>query len=211
MARIGIMGGTFDPVHYGHLVTAQGALRALDLEMVIFVPSARPPHKVRESVSSPQDRYLMTLLATVSNEQFVVSPVEIERPGPSYTVDTVQHFRDVYGAGADLFFITGVDAILEIPTWRNTGSLLEMCHFIAASRPGYSEDLFHKFLASLRSDQRERIHRLEIPALAISSSDLRRRVRDGDPIKYLLPESVEGYIFKRVLYRNHSGSSEYVG
>ncbi len=202
MEKIGIMGGTFDPIHYGHLVAAQGALWAYDLDEVIFVPSGRPPHKEQHRVTSPWDRYLMTLLATVSNHRFTVSPVEVERPGPSFTVDTVRHFQQERGPECDLFFITGADAIMEIPSWRNTEGLLEMCHFIAASRPGYSEELFMAFVESRPENQKKRIHRLEVPALAISSSDLRRRVREGEPIKYLLPESVEGYIFKLGLYRN---------
>lgn len=202
MERIGIMGGTFDPIHYGHLVAAQGALWSFGLDKVFFVPSGRPPHKARDAVSSPWDRYLMALLATISNHQFTVSSLEVERPGPSFTVDTVRHFQRERGPGCELFFITGADAIIEIPSWRNTEGLLELCHFIAASRPGYPEDDFRSFLASLPDDQRDRIHRIEVPALAISSSDLRRRVREGEPIKYLLPESVEGYIFKSGLYRN---------
>ncbi|MDA8235280.1 MAG: nicotinate-nucleotide adenylyltransferase [Clostridia bacterium] len=198
--KIGLMGGTFDPVHYGHMVTAEAARYEFQLDKVIFVPSGHPPHKAGSPVTGAEHRYFMTALAVTSNPNFEVSKVEIDRVGPSYTVDTIKYFLDQYHGEAEVYFITGVDAIREILTWRKVEDLLELCYFIAATRPGYQLWEMHQRLSVLLSHQLERIKTMEVPALAISSTDIRNRVRKGRPIKYLLPELVESYIIKNKLY-----------
>ncbi|HHY60077.1 MAG TPA: nicotinate-nucleotide adenylyltransferase [Clostridia bacterium] len=204
LKRIGIMGGTFDPIHYGHLVTAEAALHAYQLEEVIFVPSGRPPHKKNYRVTAAEHRYLMTILAVATNPRFHASRIEIDRTGYSYTVDTIKAFRELYGPQAELYFITGADAILEILTWKNVKNLPELCLFIAATRPGFDLQALDKVFTEL-PELEGRLHLLEVPALAISSSDIRKRVREGRPIKYLLPETVEQYIYKNGLYREEHG------
>ncbi len=196
--RIGIMGGTFDPIHYGHLVTAEAARERFGLKKVIFVPSGQPPHKKPEAVSPFWHRYLMVVLATYSNPYFEVSAVEYERGGPSYTVDTVREFRRLYGPDAELFFVTGADAILEILTWKAPEELLSLCRFIAATRPGYDLRQLHQVLGEFYLGA---VSLLEIPMLSISSSEIRERVRRGFSIKYLVPEPVEAYIYQKGLYR----------
>lgn len=194
--RLGIMGGTFDPIHYGHLVTAEAARTCFCLDQVVFVPSGRPPHK-EVGTTDASDRMVMTQMAIVTNPGFSLSDIEARREGYSYSIDTVREFFDIYGPELELFFITGADAILSIPTWKDAADLLNMCTFIAASRPGFDLAELNKLpLAWL-----ERIRLFEIPALAISSTDIRRRVKQGDSIKYLLPEPVEHYILRYGLYR----------
>jgi nicotinate-nucleotide adenylyltransferase len=200
MSSIGIMGGTFDPVHYGHLVCAEAACQEFDLEAVCFVPSARPPHKDITGLTAALDRVNMTVLATISNPHFMVSAVELKRPGLSYTIDTLHHFRQEYGPSVKLFFITGIDALSGLLSWRNPFGLLAEADFIGAERPGYSDDSLSDMLSQLDEEQQEQIHRLEIPALAISSTDIRNRVRQGESIRYLVPEAVEQYIAKHSLY-----------
>ncbi|MGQ9557394.1 MAG: nicotinate-nucleotide adenylyltransferase [Desulfurispora sp.] len=199
-AAIGIMGGTFDPIHYGHLVTAENARHFFGLEQVIFVPAYRPPHKEDRRISPPQHRLAMVRLAIASNPHFKVSDMEISRRGPSYTIDTVLTMQRCYPA-ARLFFITGADAVLEILSWHRVTELLESCIFIAATRPGYQLGQLRQNLASLPEALLRRILTMEVPALAISSTDIRQRVREGRPVKYLLPEAVEEYIYRQVLYR----------
>jgi nicotinate-nucleotide adenylyltransferase len=189
----GIMGGTFDPIHYGHLVTAEEVRDYFDLEEVVFVPSARPPHKIGQEISDPEHRYLMVVLATVTNPYFRVSRVEIERPGPSYSIDTVWYFKKIWGEDTEIFFITGADAFAQISNWNNPAELLSLCTFVAASRPGYR--------LRLEGSLQGKIEVIEVSALAISSSEIRRRVKRGESIKYLLPEAVENYIYKHGLYR----------
>lgn len=199
--KIGIMGGTFDPVHYGHLVSAEGARYHFGLEKVIFVPAARPPHKTDRSISEPAHRLSMTGLAIASNPYFEVSALEVERAGLSYTIDTVRALAGMY-SGAKIYFITGADAVLEILTWHQVDELLQMAVFIAATRPGYRlEDITQK-LEGLSTAALKNIAVMEVPALAISSTDIRRRVREGRPIKYLLPETVEEYIVTNNLYQD---------
>lgn len=195
--RIGIMGGTFDPIHFGHLVTAEAARHRFDLRQVIFVPSGRPPHKLDRKLTSPSDRLLMTLLATVNNPDFIVSDWEVKREQVSYTYDTMVAFREHFGDSAELFFITGADAVMEIIHWRKIAELSDLCSFIAATRPGY-----HFADIDVPPKLAEKLCFMEVPALAISSSDIRNRVAMGEPIKYLLPEAVEKYIIKHELYKN---------
>lgn len=208
VARIGIMGGTFDPIHLGHLVTAEEARWQLGLDRVIFVPNRHPPHKDPAEVTDPEHRFRMTFLATATNPYFDVSREEIDRPGPSYTVDTLRAFRARCG-GVELFYITGADAIHQIlrGEWYRTEELLRLCEFIAASRPGYTLDREDWQNSRIGRAYRDRIHLLEIPALAISSTEIRWRVRHGKPIRYLVPGAVEQYILKHGLYREAEGTS----
>lgn len=203
MQRYGIMGGTFDPIHIGHLVTAEAARHEFDLQRVFFVPSGNPPHKQGQHVTSGEHRYLMTLLATTANPAFYLSRVEIDRVGYSYTYDTVQFFLHEY-APCELYFITGADAIREITNWHRHEELLQICHFVAATRPGFRLD-DHLNLEHFSNGEMQQIHHLEVPSLAISSTDVRQRVRTGRPIKYLVPEGVEHYIHK---YRLYAGERE---
>jgi nicotinate-nucleotide adenylyltransferase len=190
--RLGVMGGTFDPIHYGHLVTAEEALHQFALDQVLFLPTGSPWMKEHEVVSPAEDRYLMTVIATASNPRFQVSRMEVDRDGPTYTVETLRGLRSERGAGTDLFFITGVDAMLEIFQWKDPAELFELAHFIAATRPGYDMGSF---------DPPPGVTVMHIPALAISSTDLRARVHDGRPIRYLVPEGVNSYVRKAGLYR----------
>ncbi len=197
--NIGLMGGTFDPIHIGHLVSAEEARQQFNLDYVIFVPVGLPPHKDITDITSPEHRYLMTTLAVMSNPFFKVSRFEIDRQEPSYTLDTVLHFSG--GAGSNnIFFITGADAILEISTWKDYRQLLDQCVFIAVSRPGYSLSRLRETLGADCPKSIQKIHLLEIPALAISSTFIRERVALGKTIKYLTPEPVEQYIAKHQLY-----------
>lgn len=200
MGSVAIMGGTFDPIHYGHLVTAEAARVEFGLDKVIFVPSGHPPHKKDCRLSPAEDRYRMTVLATSNNLYFEVSRCELDRGGLSYAVDTVREFRSVYGEGVGLFFITGADASLEILTWKDACTLLGLCQLIAATRPGYCLSRLEAEIERIGIDYHRTIHVLEVPALAISSTDIRSRVRQGKSIRYLLPDSVEQYIKARKLY-----------
>ena len=200
MLRIGIMGGTFDPVHYGHLVAAEQAWYRFGLDKVVFVPTGRPPHKPESQVSDAHHRLRMTVLATQSNEHFEVSSVEVDRPGPTYAFDTVRQFRDAYPPGTALYFITGADAILTMMEWKDSDTLVQLCEFVAATRPGYQ--LADERIREIFGPAAHRIHFFEVPALAISSTDIRDRVRTGRPIRYLLPDAVMDYIAGAGLYRD---------
>ncbi len=196
----GMMGGTFDPIHIGHLVTAEEARQQFNLDHVVFIPSGIPPHKPSAQVSAAEHRYLMTSLAVMSNPFFTVSRVEIDRPAPCYTIDTVREFSKAESPDTALFFITGADAILEILTWKDYNVLLDLCTFIAVTRPGYSLERFRDTIGPICPAALEKVHFLEIPALAISSTYIRERVARGRTIKYLTPEPVEQYIKKHGLY-----------
>jgi len=203
---IGIMGGTFDPIHYGHLVTAEAVRSEFGLEKVYFVPSGNPPHKDSGQVTDSQHRYLMTFLSITTNKYFETSSVEINRTGKSYAYDTVKIFQQNFPEH-DLYFITGADAIKEILSWHRVEELLDLCYFVAATRPGYDlDDLKKEELKVLPEDYLQRIMIIEVPAMAISSTDIKRRVREGKPIKYLLPEAVEHYIYKTGLYASGKSS-----
>lgn len=191
--RVGVMGGTFDPIHHGHLVAASEVAGLFELDEVVFVPTGEPWQKSGREVSPAEDRYLMTVIATASNPRFSVSRVDIDRPGQTYTVDTLKDLRRASGEGTELFFITGADALAQIFSWRNAGELFELAHFIGCTRPGHtlSDPGFPDGGVSL----------VEVPALAISSTDIRRRQQDGEPVWYLVPDGVVQYISKRGLYR----------
>jgi nicotinate-nucleotide adenylyltransferase len=202
--KIGIMGGTFNPVHHGHLVTAQEALDQFSLDEVIFIPTGDPPHKIEDLLAHAEDRYLMTVIATSSNSSFFVSRIEIDRTGKSYTIDTVKELRKIYGSGSELYFITGADAILEILTWKNTREIVTLTKFIAATRPGYDLSKIKGLKTTLFDSEDEadrRIFIMEIPALAISSTNIRQRIKNGRPVNYLVPEGVNNYILKHGLYK----------
>jgi nicotinate-nucleotide adenylyltransferase len=190
--RIGVMGGTFDPVHHGHLCAANevAALHALD--EVVFVPTGQPWQKSHRQVSPAEDRYLMTVVATASNPLFRVSRIDIDRPGPTYTLDTLHELRKVQ-PDDELFFITGADALAQILGWQQAEELFRLAHFIGVSRPGYGP-------VDLTGFPDGAVTVLEVPALAISSSDCRARVAAGQPVWYLVPDGVVQYIAKRGLY-----------
>lgn len=187
------MGGAFNPIHHGHLVAAEEVREEFGLKEVIFVPTGIPPHKDDGDIARAEYRYMMVNLATATNPNFSISDIEIKRPGKSYTLDTVKEFKEMY-KGATIYFITGADAVAEISTWKNVEELPRLCEFIAVSRPGYP----------LHIDEENFIqhtHLFEVPALAISSTDIRRRIREGKSIKYLVPQVVEEYIYKHGLYK----------
>ncbi len=200
---VGIMGGTFDPIHYGHLVIAEGARARYNMDEIIFVPSGTPPHKVNRDITDAEHRYQMTRLAIQGNPHFCVSRLEIDRPGLSYAVDTIRALRDLYSANTELYFITGADAIMEILSWKDVGTLISMCQLVAATRPGYSLTGLEDIVRRIRTQHRKDfvVHTMEVPALMISSTDIRRRVETNMPIKYLLPDAVEQYIYDHALYR----------
>lgn len=198
--KIGIMGGTFDPIHYGHLVAAEAARHQLKLEQVIFVPSGQPPHKQNCFVSPPETRLAMTQLAIADNQNFTISRVELERQGPSYTIDTVSYFSQVYSDAA-IYFITGADAILELLTWKDAFRLLDSCYFIAVTRPGYDLGGLEELRSKLPKGLTDKIIPLEVPGIAISSTGLRQRVQRGEPIQYLVPDPVRQYIVDVNLYK----------
>ncbi|MCF8011208.1 MAG: nicotinate-nucleotide adenylyltransferase [Clostridiales bacterium] len=197
--RLAIMGGTFDPVHYGHLVAAEGARHEFQLDRVIFIPSGRPPHKTSEQITDPVHRLAMVKNAVQSNAHFETSALETESDGVSYTIDTVRKVQELQPS-ADIYFITGADAVLQILTWKNVEEILSTCTFIAATRPGYALESLEHRLSSLSREYINNIYTMEVPALAISSTDIRNRVFNGKPIKYLLPERVEKFISNSKLY-----------
>ncbi len=189
------MGGTFDPIHHGHLVAASEVAVLFGLDEVVFVPTGQPWQKSQRVVSSAEDRYLMTVIATASNPRFTVSRVDIDRPGMTYTVDTLRDIRAERGDDVDLYFITGADALTQILTWRDAERLFDLAHFVGCTRPGV--ELASHAIAHLPKD---RVTVMEIPALAISSTDCRQRVSEREPIWYLVPDGIVQYIAKRGLY-----------
>ncbi len=189
--RIGVMGGTFDPIHNGHLVAASEVRQHFDLDEVVFVPTGQPYQK--RDVSEAEHRYLMTVIATASNPDFTVSRVDIDRDGPTYTIDTLRELRAARPE-AELFFISGADAVAQILEWKDAQELFSLAHFVAVSRPG------HPLIVSGLPE--EHVSLLEVPALAISSTDCRSRVSRGFPVWYLVPDGVVQYISKYHLYRS---------
>jgi nicotinate-nucleotide adenylyltransferase len=190
--RVGIMGGTFDPIHHGHLVAASEVAGRYALDEVVFVPTGQPWQKADERVSPAEDRYLMTVIATASNPRFTVSRVDIDRGGPTYTIDTLRDLRKQYGAGAELYFITGADALEKILSWKDVDEMFALAHFVGVTRPGFELSDDH-----LPADT---VTLVTVPAMAISSTDCRARVAKGQPVWYLVPDGVVQYIAKRRLY-----------
>ena len=197
---LAIMGGTFDPIHYGHLVTAEAVRYEFNIDQVFFMPTGHPPHKSQENITHSEHRYLMTVLATATNPHFNVSRLEIDRKGITYTIDTIKDLIRIYGENVELYFITGADALSHIFTWKDAEELLKMCTFVAVTRPEYHKEELIEKVEIIRNYYQSKIHFLEVPALSISSTNIRDRVKKGMPIKYLLPESVENYIYKFKLY-----------
>ena len=203
---IGIMGGTFDPIHYGHLVAAEEARVRFHLERVIFVPNGAPPHKKDYVVSSAEHRFAMVVLATTANPRFETSRMEVDRPGPSYTVDTMREFRRQFGEECRLYFITGADAMLETLTWRQPEEIAALSEFIAVTRPGYD---LARLSAALRPDLLSRVHVLEMPGVEASSTELRRRAGAGESLRYLTPPAVARYIETHRLYMGVETTDRY--
>ena len=200
--RVGILGGTFDPIHYGHLVIAEEVRVALDLTEVVFIPAGQPPHKLSHHITSVQHRLAMLELALASNLHFFYSRIEIERDGPSYTADTLQTLREQWGPDTDIDFIIGWDSLEELHTWHEAPRLLSaLTHLVAVRRPGYEDDAaYNKTLEARLPGILQRLLIVPAPQLDISATDLRERVACGKPIKYQTPEPVEAYIRKNLLY-----------
>ncbi|MGB9839328.1 nicotinate-nucleotide adenylyltransferase [Thermovenabulum sp.] len=195
------MGGTFDPIHYGHLVAAEEARTNFDLSKVIFIPAGNPPHKKDYPVTDAEHRYIMTALAVNSNPFFEVSRVEIDREGYTYTVDTLKWFKEKYKDAVEIFFISGADAILDILTWKKVEEVMNYCTFIAATRPGYTSEQLERKVKEVKEIYGKDIFVLKVTGMAISSTEIRKKVKNGQSIKYLVPEAVEYYILKNNLYR----------
>ena len=193
-ARIGVMGGTFDPIHHGHLVAASEVAHIFSLHEVVFRPAGQPWQMEGRQVSAHEDRYLMTVIATASNPRFSVSRLDIDRPGPTYTIDTLRDLRAERGADSELFFITGADALSRMMSWQDVDELFSLAHFVGCTRPG------HRLTG--RGLPEDKVSLVEIPALAISSTGCRQqRVAGGEPIWYLVPDGIVQYIAKRELYK----------
>jgi nicotinate-nucleotide adenylyltransferase len=191
--RIGVMGGTFDPIHHGHLVAASEAALRFELDEVVFVPTGQPWQKSKFDVTAAEDRYLMTVVATASNPRFTVSRVDVDRDAPTYTVDTLHDLAAIF-PDDELFFITGADALEQILSWHRASEMFEVAHFVGVTRPGFTLDAKHLPQGA--------VSLIEVPAMAISSTDCRARVAKGEPVWYLVPDGVVQYITKRGLYRD---------
>ena len=194
------MGGTFDPIHHGHLVAASEVASLYALDEVVFVPTGQPWQKADKQVSAAEDRYLMTVIATASNPRFTVSRVDIDRGTPTYTTDTLRDLKSQYGVGVELFFITGADALSQILSWHRPEELFDLAHFVGVTRPGYD-------LAAAHLPEGT-VSLLEVPAMSISSSACRERVRSGQPVWYLVPDGVVQYIEKRGLYHGDAATED---
>ncbi len=195
--RIGILGGTFNPIHLGHLMIAEMALEAFNLNRVIFVPAKEPPHKEADVIEAKY-RLEMVHAAVLDNPNFLVSDVEMKREGKSYTIDTVRYFYNTYGPTTEFFFIAGTDTIQNLPTWKYIEELLDMCEFIGAIRPGATEDIGESI--EWFGQRGSRIHILEVPEIKLSATDLRYRLRQGLSTRYMLPRSVYQYIKRHKIY-----------
>jgi len=208
--RIGVMGGTFDPIHYGHLVLAETIRDTYNLDEIVFVPTGKPPHKKEREITDAKERVDMVALAIDTNPYFTLSTIEVKRQGYSYTADTLEQLKLQYPGSCELYFITGADAIMELHTWRDVERLTDLCRFIAAMRPGTRKERFDRFLRTLPPHLKGRIQVTQVPALEISSTDIRARVQQGKTIRYLLPETVEQYIRDKGLYIDRDVSNEYL-
>lgn len=203
MTPIGLLGGSFNPIHVGHLVLAEEARQRLGLQRVLFVPTAVSPHKLGKSHAPAEDRLRMVQLAIAGSPAFEASDVELRRQGPSYSIDTVRQLREQSEGRWDIHFLVGADTLPELPAWHRVGELADLCRFVVFSRPGGSLDALEPLRAALREDQVAAIaaRRFEMPLIGVSSTDIRRRVREGLSIRYLVPEAVGQYIAAKGLYR----------
>lgn len=197
--KIGIMGGTFDPIHLGHLILAEETRVHFNLDKVVFIPSGRPPHKNWDDITEPYDRYEMTLLATNDNPYFFVSTMEIEREGLTYTVDTIKRLKKE-NKDAEYYFITGADSLVDIYKWKNHEELLKLCKFVTVKRIGIPNSQLENLIDKINKEHRDTAYLLTIPYIDISSTGIRNRVKRGKSIKYYVPEEVERYIKKKKLY-----------
>ena len=197
--RVGVMGGTFDPIHHGHLVAASEVAAVLSLDEVIFVPTGNPWQKANKQVTAPEHRYLMTVIATASNPRFTVSRVDIDRQGPTFTIDTLTDLH-AERPNDELFFITGADAMSQITTWKDAHKMWDLATFVAVTRPGHE--------LTVPEEAQGRVRVIEIPAMAISSTDIRDRARNELPVWYLVPDGVVQYIHKYHLYTGDSASAQ---
>ena len=203
MVPIGLFGGSFNPVHVGHLVVAEEARGRLGLERVLFVPSLVPPHKLGKPLAPAEDRLRMVQLAIADDPAFEASDIELRRQGPTYSFDTVRQLRDQSGEAWDIYFLIGADTLPELPTWHRIRELADLCKFAVFSRPGESLDVLDRLRGALSDGQIAAIagRRIEIPLIGVSSTDIRRRVREGVSIRHLVPEAVRRYIVAKGLYR----------
>lgn len=202
--KIGVLGGSFNPVHIGHLLMAEGAVEALGLEKVLFIPARQPPHKDPTQLAPAADRTRMLRRAIKGNEKFELSRIELQRKGPSYTIDTIRRLRRELGAGAALYFLVGADSIGELPAWKDAPLLVQLCRVVPITRPGNrSGDEIHRLAQAIGEKAAHEIlaRLLKIPLVDVSSSEIRRRLRSGASIRYLVPEPVRRYIEERRLYR----------
>jgi len=203
VTKVGLLGGSFDPVHLGHLVLAEEVRDRLGLERVLFVPNRLPPHKPGRKMASPADRLAMVELAIAGNPAFAASDIELRRDGKSYSIDTVRQLRAEHPEGWDVHFIVGADTLPELPTWHRAAELADLCKFVVASRPGQSLDNLEPLRGTFTEEQIQAVvsRRIEIPPIGVSSTEIRRRVREGLSIRYLVPEAVGDYILEHGLYR----------
>jgi len=190
MGRIGILGGTFDPPHIGHLILAQEAIVGLHLGKIAFAPAAHPPHKGSTPIASPEQRWEMVSLAISDNPQFEALNIELRRPGPSYTVDTIRELGRMWGPEQELFFLMGSDSLQELPTWKEPENLIKICRVVVATRPGFTP----------QGEFARKVVVLKMPPVGVSSTLIRERVKRGEPIRYLVPQKVEQYILREGLY-----------
>jgi nicotinate-nucleotide adenylyltransferase len=198
--RLGVSGGTFDPIHYGHLILAEGIREEFKLDKVLFIPAGTPPHKKDSRVTPAEDRYSMVSLAISSNACFQASRMEIEREGYTYTIDTLKHLQRIYGEGTEIFFIIGADVVFDLLTWRDFEEVFRMCRFVAAVRPGFAKERFLERITYLKTRYKAEIHVADIPLIDISSTRIRERLAAGQSVRYLVPEEVERYIKDNRLY-----------
>ncbi|MCZ6681248.1 MAG: nicotinate-nucleotide adenylyltransferase [Candidatus Poribacteria bacterium] len=192
--KIGIMGGTFNPIHYAHLLSAEQVRDGLSYDKILFIPSARPPHKDLRDIIHPEHRYQMTCLATADNPYFEVSRIELDRVGPSYAIQTFKELQAFYGEGCELAWIMGADSLIDFKIWKDFDELLDICHFIATTRPNYRFD-------EVPPELRNRIQFFSITAFDISATEIRERIRAGRSIRYIVPNAVAAYIERHQLYR----------
>lgn len=198
--RCGIMGGTFDPIHFGHLTAANTVLESMHLDQIIFIPTGQPPHKNDRIVTNAQDRYRMTLLATYSHPDFYVSRIEIERQGYTYTKDTLSELMELYQQNIELFFIIGTDSLYQISTWKDPQRIFELCQVVVVNRGNNDLTELKAHIRLTEKTYKTKVHLVRIPALEISSTQIREKVRNHQSITYLLPEVVEKYIYNQELY-----------